>query len=450
MNSEQSYLSWLVILVTVLTCLLVDLDFKNWRESERIIEHDIHHYYGYLPAQFILDDIKIEKSDYQYEEGKYWFWQVPTNGGKRVFKMTCGLAVLYSPFFFIGHQVAIWFDYPATGFSEPYKFFLLLSSLFYLFVGLFFVRKLLKKFDFSENVIAITLAIIGLGTNLFCYSSQAAPMSHVYSFSLIAAFVYFVIRYYETNKISYLIFLSLSMGLISLVRPSNAIVFIIFLFYDCKTFKDFGAKSISMLNLFIIFFFILLVWIPQFAYWKISTGNFLVFTYGNEEKFYFLDPKIIDGLFSFRKGWLVYTPLIVFALAGIFWLKDKLAQIKLGLIIFLIINIYVVFSWWCWWYGGSYGQRALIDSYALLAIPLAAFVNYIAAKKWYIKLPFSILVLFFIWLNIFQTYQYEFKSLHYEAMSKKLYFKQFGKLNKIDKFDEYLIWPNTKKALNRE
>jgi|GEM_PF-7006230 len=98
----------------------------------------------------------------------------------------------------------------------------------------------------------------------------------------------------------------------------------------------------------------------------------------------------------------------------------------------------------------AYGQRALIDSYALLAIPLAAFVNYIAAKKWYIKLPFSILVLFFIWLNIFQTYQYEFKSLHYEAMSKKLYFKQFGKLNKIDKFDEYLIWPNTKKALNRE
>ena len=50
-------------------------------------------------------------------------------------KMTMGMSILYSPFFFVAHGVALMSGYPEDGFSEPYKVFLLLSAIFYLFVG---------------------------------------------------------------------------------------------------------------------------------------------------------------------------------------------------------------------------------------------------------------------------------------------------------------------------
>jgi len=38
-------------------------------------------------------------------------------------------------------------------------------------------------------------------------------------------------------------------------------------------------------------------------------------------------------------------------------------------------------SWWAWWYGGSFGLRAFIDSYSLLIFPLAALLSYFYSGK---------------------------------------------------------------------
>jgi hypothetical protein len=135
-----------------------------------------------------------------------------------------------------------------------------------------------------------------------------------------------------------------------------------------------------------------------------------------------------------------------FALMGIFLLKDALKKLRLAIILFFLINIYIVFSWWCWWYGGAFGQRSLIESYALLALPFASFIKYVSEKKWYHNLVFYSVALFFIWLNLFQTLQFENSVLHYEGMSKELYFKQFGKLKRISDYDKYIDWPNIKEA----
>ncbi|MBK9401994.1 MAG: hypothetical protein IPN36_14455 [Bacteroidetes bacterium] len=450
MKKNYQVKSLLAIVLVVLVALLIDLDFKNWRKTERVIEHDIHSYYGYLPALFIYDDLKVEKSDYKYDDNGYWFWMVATPDNKSVFRMTCGLAILYSPFFLVAHAVADWFDYPKTGFSEPYKFFLLLSSLFYLFVGLYFVRKILNHLNFSESQIAITLLLLGLGTNLLCYSSQSGTMSHVYSFCLIAIFAYSSIKWYSGKKMVYLWIAALFIGLISLVRLTNIIVFLFFILYGVKSINEIRDRKVSWIHLGILFLGVIVVWIPQLIYWKTVTGSYLVFSYGDEGKFYFFDPMIYRGLVSFRKGWLIYTPIMTFAIIGIFMMKSQLIEARQAVVIFLLLNIYIVFSWWCWWYGGSFGQRALIDSYAILAIPLASFVQKVWESRIWVRSLVVVLSLFFIWLNIFQTYQYEFESLHYEGMSQKLYFKQFGKLDKIEDFDKFLSLPNSHDALHRK
>ena len=138
--------------------------------------------------------------------------------------------------------------------------------------------------------------------------------------------------------------------------------------------------------------------------------------------------------------------MMAFALLGIFFLKDELKKWRLPIIAFMIVNVYIIFSWWCWWYGGTFGQRSFIESYSLLAIPFASFLQFLSVKKMFYKILLGCFVLFLIWLNIFQTYQFEFHSLHYDGMTKELYFKQFGKMNPVPGYDNMAHCPNYEEA----
>ena len=233
--------------------------------------------------------------------------------------------------------------------------------------------------------------------------------------------------------------------------PFNGIIIIFFALYGISNLTELKQRVLFFLKryllLVVMLFLSLLVWIPQFIYLKKVTGGFFLYSYSGES-FFFLNPKILEGLFSFRKGWLLYTPMMGFALIGLFSMKNDLKKIKFPIVLFFIINIYIIFSWWCWWYGGSFGQRSLIESYAILAIPFASFIKLLSEKKWYYNTLFYGTAAFFIWLNIFQTYQFEHKygSLHHDGMSKELYVRQFGKLDKISDFDKYIDWPNYENA----
>ena len=441
----KNKISLYAVVVIVIACFLVDMDFKNWREPERVIENDVHGYYGYLPAYFIFDDLKVEKSDYKYSETGFWFWMKHYENGTYDFGKTYGVALLYAPFFGVAHQCAKWFDYPLNGFSDPYKYFLLLSSLFYLFTGLVFVRKSLLRLNFSDQITAATLLLLGLGTNLFCYSSQSGPYPHVYNFCLIAIFVYSTIRWHEDKHWKYLIGLAFSFSIITLISLPNVVVGLFFVLYNVRSISDLSNKKISLLQVLLLFIVFFLVWLPQWKYWKLATGSYFG-SPDHYEKFYFTDPEFIKGLFSFRKGWLIYTPLMTFAIVGLFFLRDQLRNLFPAVLVYFIVTLYIVFSWWNWWYGGSFGQRTLVDSYAVFAIPLAAFLAYIAGKNTAVKIVCVAISLFFIWLNIFQTYQYEQQSLHYSGMTSELYIKQFGKLNKIEDFERYVKIPDDAEA----
>lgn len=437
MNVFKKKISKISIILVVVIAWIIDLSFGLWHKTERVIEWDVHSYYAYLPALVIFNDLQLKNMpDYEYSPGKWFFWPDKAPNGGNVIKTSMGLAFLYAPFFLIGHAIAVFFHFDSRGFSDPYKILLLISSLFYLAIGLIYIRKILKKF-FSENVTTVTLLLLGLGTNLLCYASQSAPYSHVYNFALFAMFAYFTIQWYEVKRFTYALKLALLLGLISLIRPNNIIVIFFFIFYGVTGFKILYRRVVALvcdwklILTFLICF--ILIWIPQIIYWKVVTGQFFYYSYG-EERFYFNDPMLIDGIFGFRKGWLIYTPMMTFAIIGLLFFMRKIKEFQLPIIVFTALNLYIILSWWCWWYGGSFGQRSMVDSYALLAIPLAAFVNYFTLKKLYLKIMIGLFFTFFIWLNIFNTYQFQYGSLHYDGMTKELYFNQFGKLERTEQF----------------
>jgi hypothetical protein len=204
-------------------------------------------------------------------------------------------------------------------------------------------------------------------------------------------------------------------------------------------------------------------------YWKEMTGQWLYFSYGSNERFFFADPAIIKGLFSWRKGLFLYTPLMIFAFAGIIALWKRRSPHALPVTIFVPLNIYIIFSWWCWWYGGGFGQRAFIDSYTLMAVAAASLLTPeaishgtaslmtpvsttlgtaspgAAVKSWLQKLTLAAFLLLTS-LGIMQNIQYYNGAIHWDSMTKEAYINSFGRLNPSARFHGLLEAPDYDKA----
>jgi hypothetical protein len=435
---------------SVIFCVVLITGFSlikgYWKDDHRVIDADVINYYAYLPATFIFNDLGFENPE-TIQKGKFWTIRSPKD--KNVIKMSMGMSYIYLPFFFAGHITAKITGAEAYGYSAPYKFFLLMGGLVYLAIGLVFLRKILLRY-FNDNITAITILAVTLGTNLAYYASPENTMTHIYNFALFNVFVWGTIQWHEKPTILRLSLLGALAGLITLIRPSNIFVLLIFFLYNVysiETLKERIQLVFSKFGWFLAMLLaFLLVWLPQFIYNLYFTGELLFYSYTNE-RFFFANPQIFDGLFSYRKGWLLYTPMMVIPLLGIVLLFKKRKEFSWAISIFMIVNIYIIFSWWCWWYGGSFGQRSFIDYYGLLAIPLALVLTELAAyRKWAYQAMVAVVFLL-LTFNLFQTEKYLKGSIHFADMTKAAYWNSFWSVRPQTGFYELLETPDYEKAM---
>jgi len=310
----------LVVLFFIQSTTIIEI--KPWLNAEKkdaLINWDVTSYYSYLPAIFIHKDLKFEflnNSKINYVE-KHQFWPETAPNGNKVIKTTMGMSVLYFPFFVISHIYSLINDkVVANGFSKPYEIGLTFSSIFYMMIGLFFLAKVLKSL-YEDKKVSILLFLVLLGTNLFYYATTEPCMSHVYTFSLASIFMYITMKIYLKNSLKFFIFLGLITGLLFLVRPTNILFVLAFLLYKIECFSAIKKRLYWFIQhykeLIIATVTALLIGSVQFLYWKWATGNWFFNSYVGE-RFYFNQPRILEFLFSYRKGWLVYTPIFFISL----------------------------------------------------------------------------------------------------------------------------------------
>ncbi len=447
----HKHLSVLVIVLVCLTVTEVHLNLAR-HKSRNVIAWDVVGYYSYLPATFIDKDLKlgfINAQNHQHYYGlKYAF--IDDVQGHHVFKYPMGMAVLYAPFFLMAHALAEPLGYAPDGYSEIYQLFIEYSGLFYLLFGLIFLRRVLRMY-YSETMTGLSLFVIYFGTNLLCYSTLDAAMSHSYSFSLFAALLFCVARYYQNPKLPLMLLSGLLLGLLILVRPPNilfGLLIVLFGVRDVSGVKErlfFIAQHYG--HLLALLGTVALVLLPQFLYWHYVTGHYLVFSYG-EEGFFFGKPHLWQCLLGFRKGWLIYSPVFFFALTGLYVMRKQRSHVFLStLLLVLPLYLYIVSSWWCWWYGGSFSLRPMIDLYPLLCIPLAACLVAIGSLAKRQRYLFSGLLAFLVVLNICQTFQYKYNIIHYDAMTFRSYLNAFTKTERKATDTSLLDHPDYAKAL---
>jgi hypothetical protein len=412
MNLFSKYAYWFCATTLI---VLAFTFYPKWEKSgsEAAISWDVAGYYYYLPAIFIYKDLKkvafhtdLDKK-YGYQ-GSDFYAALPSTNGNLVMKYTSGMAIMYTPAFLVAHALATPMGYTADGFSKPYQVAIGVWSLLLTLIGLWFLRKLLLKAGFEDKAVGYTLLAIALITNFTEYSAINNAMAHGYIFTLYAIMLWITMRFYETPSVFRAFGIGLTIGLAIISRPTELGIVLIPFFWQISGKTDLYNRFLffkkQYAKILLTAFTIICIGSIQLIYWKYVSGHFLYNSYGPEGKMEWFKTHIIDGLVSAQKGWLVYTPIMLFSVIGFIFLYKKHRPFFGSIFLFTLLFIYISFAHKFWVYGGGLGQRQMIQVYPLLAFPMAAFFEKIMQSKMWssVVLVASLICLY---LNSWLIYQ---------------------------------------------
>ncbi len=440
-------------LAAVLLLMSIIAGFLMIRPPGNVIAWDTYSYYLYLPAFALHNDPGLQdtvwlaeaQDKYNVTGGGFHYQADPLENGSSVIKVSMGLSVLWAPFFGMGHVWAGATGAAQDGFSTPYQKSLIIGGLLYLFIGLMVLRRTLSRF-FSDGVVAITLLLLGCGTNWLHNAFFGLGMPHVLLFNFMAVLLWNTIRWHESHKPLNAVGIAIALGLLVLSRPTEIVAALLPLLWGMPLNRRsgwrerwclFGAYKRQVIAVFAILF---LFAAPQMLYWKHVTGHWVYMSYsGAAEGFDFIHPHLLDVLFSFRKGWFIYTPLMAVAAIGLVWWRPAITNIRPAVVAFLIVNLWTIASWSNWWYATSFGQRALVESYAIMALPLGAVIQRLSSStalwRWFGAAGLGSL----LGLNLFQMVQFDRGVIDGSRMSFPYYVSVFGRMDVPEGAQELLI-----------
>lgn len=357
-------------------------------------------YYMYLPATFIYNwNFDKMPKDIDSLTG-VGFTLLKEN--KKIFtKYTSGIAYLQFPFFAIAHGYCKITNQDANGFSQVYVNSLLFSGVFYMLLGLFFLYYFLLKF-YDKNSCLLSCIAIFLCTNIYYYGIKQPGISHIYSFFLISAVLYFLSSF-KTKK---LIIIFPIISLLFLIRPTNIIAILILLAFFLFNLKSKYNYSINIKTFCLSIFISLLIISPQLFYWYYISNSWYFNSYENESFSNWRSPKILEILFAASNSLFTNTPILLASAFGYYFYPIS-KKFTISFIILFCFIIYLNSSWWTWSFGCGYGARAFIEYYPFLAIGLTVVISKINLLKHrnLVLTLFTILILGFY--NIYFIYQYD-------------------------------------------
>lgn len=433
-------------IVTVVIATIFGLQFAGkisavtQEKQTCLCAYDGYGYYMYLPQLFQYGDLYMTPERTQgvqdkYCEGANVYQLYHRDNGNYVDIYHMGQAMLELPAYCVGDVFARISGSERDGFSKPYAIAFLVNAYCFLLLGLFYTTKLLRSF-FDRKIAAILLILLFLGTNYYATAIHSYQLQHLYLFALIALFFYYLQRFKIELKRLHLIYSAFSLGLLSTVRPTHVLLGIIPLIYLRGTLdkKKYWRVVLEFLAIGFVCF------IPQLLYWKLVGGSWLLLNLHVEE-IILVDPHLSDFLWSYKKGWLTYTPLFLLLVPGFFLLWRHNKRLFTALFPITILMIWVFASWECWYYASSFGSRVMVDLYPLLIIP----VGYVLDSLWKMRKWKGVLLVFLVatfTLNAIQSYQFGKGYLHEERMTREHYWYIFGKLHPED-------YDDTRLSINR-
>ena len=407
--------------------------FVAWNGVPRqIIAWDVLGYYLILPLTFIYHDPGLANADAftalinDYQATDAFYQMIQTAESRWVMKYPLGMAVFYLPFFVLGHLTALLLGAPTDGLSAPYNAWMALGSVSYSFIGIYFTFRVLQR-HFTVKSAAIALIVVLLGTNWLITHGISMMMPHIPLFATTAFVLWLTPLWLAAPTFQRSAALGAVLGLAALARPTEAWLAVVPLFWGMDGWTALKNRLHALFQHKLKYTLLtaavgMAIVAPQFLYWKWATGSFLYTEYGNAGEGLDLNrPHLTEFLFSFRKGWLVYTPLMALALVGLIALWRRHRALFWPVALFIFGAIYLAASWSTWWYAASFSQRAMVQVLPVLALPLAALLEWTSSQKAAVRAAVFLPLAVGFALNTFQTWQFTQGILPPDRITKAYY-----------------------------
>lgn len=403
--SEDQGKRWFrIFLISVLvTFFLVRPMNSPWHP---FISGDGLSYYSYLPATFIYNDHNYQfKWFNEVHNRNYVYSSFPnpednilvTYQDKKINKTYPGMSFVWLPFFGVAHGLALITGVRADGFTWPYQYAVCLASIISMLLGLYYLRRLILALTGSQLASLLVPAVIFYGTNYFRYGIAANSFTHTYSFALLNIALFHGRLFFHGNEkqARNLLIALFAFTLNATIRPLTSITLLLLPAIipvgwrpDLRLFRQLTKAD---------FLWILLI-LATIAYTLgllyVQTGTPFPYTYTGET-FDFLHPKLVDALASYHVGLLVYSPVLFFALLGIFKVRNW-REVLYPL--FFIGIIYLYSSWWYW----PIVSRAPIDFLGMAGLSFAFLFSRVGNKTKAGLIAISVLCIIYFQFKMFQ------------------------------------------------
>ncbi len=428
MNATRWYVSLVLLLVTF---LFIQRDFDD--AYNRPIIGDAKAYYAYLPALFIYQDFtysfvdEIEDTYYLKDGSLSKDFKVRQPNGTYVNKTFPGAALFYLPFFLVAMVLSWLTGLPVDGYSVLFQWSIVAAHLFYFLAALVILDKFMALRGIAAKNRIASLLMITLTTNVFFYMVYDHSVVHIFGFFGCSLLLFLTQKGKEQNSWKYVGYVGIVMAVMLLTRPTNAMMlFFVPLVYPLRELvpdlkREFRWREFPF-HLFAVAAIVLFL-APLL--WKIQTGNWIVYSYG-DEKLNLLQPNLMNFLFSYKKGWLLWSPALILMLVGSLLWFMKRSRVSGFLFMGVLFSItYVFSSWWIWTYGMGMGQRTMIDYYPVLVWGMAGFLALLSKKA---KIGVFAMMAFLAVINMVQAFQIHRFILVGGETTKETYWEHFLQL----------------------
>jgi tetratricopeptide (TPR) repeat protein len=391
--------------------------FNDWVSPEihrgyysvtQIDQGDDTGYYIFLRSLFFDGDIDF------FNEKDYAHIDNITPTGFVFNNWQIGQSILFFPFFFFGHVLAIAlksFGLPISidGYSTPYYLSTAIASHTYLFLGLLLLNKLIKHFT-TERVALIVVVAIWVASPLLYYSFIRQRMAHTVEFFIAVVFIYSWIKKRESKDLVDHALLGALLGFFCLTRIINISFFALY-FIDqiLLLINNFPKEKRLLIKGFItrstwMFLSFFLVLSPQLFVWQTLNGTPLPtrhFEMASSGLSFLISSdlftKFLDVLFSPKWGLMFSFPIFFVSIIG-FFSEKKFKHLKVGILAYLASMVFIVTV-----YpenSDSYGERHFISAIPLLALGLAGTLNWALRNNRRKYFLYSLIILFALWQYI--------------------------------------------------
>lgn len=315
-----------------------------------------------------------------------------------------GSAVAWAPFYLTAHALVTngLLPGPADGYSKAYTGAAAYGSAILAIGGFLLAFTILHRhLGFTEGLSLTSVLAVWFGTPAFYYMTVAPAFAHAPSIFAVSLVFFLWLRARDKDSVFDWVLMGFAAGFAMLIREQAALFLIApgldlgirLIKGDLKRSLERGVSVLGAAGL---------VFSPQLLAYRALNGTFGP-TQLVQRKMDFASPHFFDVLISPEHGLLLWTPLLVVALAGLVRAVPKLGALGGFIALALVAQIYINGSVLSWHQAGAFGSRRFVDSTVLFVLGFAFGLMAVSSRIQ------KLVVVLAIWWNISLMAQFGLK-----------------------------------------